>query len=217
MAPRLPASLTEVARSDLDPYDEWRDERVAGADLAARIAGHVEISACELRNVRLTGAHLERLRLIDVLLVDCELSGALLHESSFLRVELRNCRATGLVVAQAKLAHVRFVDCKLDDANFRFARAGQIVFDRCSLVGADFYDAEFTTTVFSGCNLTNAEFSKASMAGARLAGSRLEAVRGAGSLAGAIVATDQVLPLALGVFADLGIVVEQPIDQDEPG
>ena len=105
-----------------------------------------------------------------------------------------------------------FVGCKLDDTNLRFARAERLRFDDCSLVGADCYEATLTGTEFEACDLTNAEFSKATMVGARLAGSTLERVRGASSLAGAIVTTDQVLPLALGVFADLGIVVERPDD-----
>jgi len=209
--PRVRSGLPRRVRSDLVPYDECHDERLVDTDLT----GDVEIAGCELRGVRITGADLERLRLVDVVLVDCELSGATLYESSLVRVELRNCRAAGLVIAQAQLTDVVFLECKLDDANLRFVRAERVRFDDCSLVGADCYEATCAATSFSNCDLTNAEFSNATMVGVRLEGSRLDTVRGASSLAGAIVTTDQVLPLALGVFADLGIVVDRSIEDRE--
>ena len=165
-----------------------------------------------MHGVRLTGARLEHLRLVDVLVVDCELSGTLATESSLQRVEFRDCRMSGLVMSDTKLRHVRFRDCKLDEANFRFVRAEQVVFEGCSLVDADFCESVFTASAFLHCDLRNAEFSKASMKGARLAGSVLDGLRGAGYLRGVVVGTDQVLPLALGVFADLGISISDVVE-----
>jgi uncharacterized protein YjbI with pentapeptide repeats len=207
LPPRLSEPLTDARHESLDPRAEWDNERVEG-DLSGQIADHVEITACALRAVRLTGARLENLRLVDVLAVDCELSGAIVTEASLQRVEFVNCRMSGLVISDAKLRHVHFHDCKLDDSNFRFVKAEQARFDGCSLVDADFSNAAFTASAFAFCDLRTAEFSKAAMKGTRLAGSNLEGIRGASSLRGVVVGTDQVLPLALGVFADLGIVID---------
>ena len=165
-----------------------------------------------LRGVRFTGTRLEHLRLADVLAVDCELSGAIVTEATLWRVEFRSCRMSGLVISDTKLRDARFRDCKLDDANFRFAKGERVVFDGCSLVEADFSEATLAASAFSGCDLRRAVFTKASMAGTRLAGSTVDELTGAGSLRGVIVGTDQVLPLALGVFGDLGIVIR---DEDE--
>ena len=79
-------------------------------------------------------------------------------------------------------------------------------------IDADFSNAAFTSSAFTGCDLRTAEFSKASMKGTRLSGSNVEGLRGASYLRGVVVGTDQVLPLALGVFADLGIVIDDEVE-----
>jgi uncharacterized protein YjbI with pentapeptide repeats len=198
--------LTVTRRDTVLAHDEWQNERIEG-DLSAQIADHVEITGCALHGVRFTGARLELLRLVDVVAVDAELSGALITESSLQRTEFVNCRMSGLVTSDSKLRSVCFRDCKLDDANFRFVKAERVVFDGCSLVNADFSGAVFTSSAFAGCDLRTAEFSNASLKGTRFAGSTLEGLRGASSLRGAVIGTDQVLPLALGVFADMGIAI----------
>jgi uncharacterized protein YjbI with pentapeptide repeats len=205
--PRLAAALAEVAHESLQSGDEWQNERVESGDLVDADADRVEITGCALRGVRLTGSRLEHLRLIDVLAVDCELSGAILTEATLWRVEFRNCRMSGLVISDSKLRDVRFRECKLDDANFRFVKAERVELDGCSLVEADFTESTFQGSAFLACDLRRAVLTKASMRGTRLAGSNVEELIGAGALRGVIVGTDQVLPLALAVFADLGIVV----------
>lgn len=75
-------------------------------------------------------------------------------------------------------------------------------------MGADFYEAKLDGSAFQSCDLRRAQFSKASTEGARLAGSRLEGIRGAGGMSGVVIESDQVLPFALGVFADLGITID---------
>jgi uncharacterized protein YjbI with pentapeptide repeats len=208
----LVPSLRLSQPTGLSPHDEWNEECVVDADLSGCVADHVEIAACELRGVLLTGAELEQLRLVDVVARICEFSGSFAHQSSMVRVEFRNCRMSGLVVSDSRLSSVQFVDCKLDDANFRFATGDHVVFDRCSLVGADFYGATLTVSGFDSCDLTGAQFSKATVGGVRLLGSRLEGVRGAIGMSGVVIGSDQVLPLALSVFSDLGIVIEHEED-----
>lgn len=207
LEPRFAAPLTETRHAALSAHDEWRSEQVEADDLTGQHADHVEITGSVLRGVRLTGAGLEHLRLVDVLAVDCELSGAIVSESSLRRVEFRNCRMSGLVISDSKLRDVRFRECKLDDANFRFVKAERVVLDSCSLAAADFTEAAFTSSAFSGCDLRAAVFTKAAMTGTRLAGSTLDELKGASALRGVVVGTDQVLPLALGLFGDLGIVI----------
>src|SRR5690349_1002463 len=116
--PRLPSRLEPLADPELDHDAEWVGVHVTG-DLAATEAEDVEIAETRLDGVRLTGAHLDRLRMVDVVLDGCELSGALLDEARLTRVELRGCRLAGLVLTRAKLRDVRFVDCKLDEASLR--------------------------------------------------------------------------------------------------
>jgi uncharacterized protein YjbI with pentapeptide repeats len=181
---------------------------VFGADLTGQVGEHLHVTRCELHRVVLTGAHLRGLSLVDVLAVDCELSGAFLHEASLRRVELRNCRMGGVVLSQSRLNHVRFVDCKLDEANLRLVQADHVELSDCSLVDADLYEARLTKSALDRCDLRGCDFSKASVKGLRLAGSRLDGVRGGMSMGGVVITGDQVLPLALSVFGDLRIKIQ---------
>lgn len=207
-APEPPSGADVVERTVIASRDEWEDERIIDADLSGQSADHVRLDRCELQRVVLTGANLWGLSLVDVLAVDCEFSGAILHESSFLRVELRNCRMAGVVISSSMLRHVRFRDCKLNGANFRLANADHVELTGSSLVDADFYEATLRHASVLGSDLSGAEFSKASMHGARLVGSKLDGVKGATSMRGVIVGPDQVLPLGLGLLGDLGIKIE---------
>ena len=115
---------------------------------------------------------------------------------------------TGVVLAQASLGHVRFKDCKLDEANFRLMHADHVQMSGCSLMRADFYEADLTKSALDGCDLRGGDFSKASVRGLRLGGTKLDGVRGALNMGGAVVAGDQVLPLAVSLFADLDIEIQ---------
>ena len=206
--PRLASSLASSADPLLDPDEGLSGELVLGADFAGVAAPDVRIEACEFRDARLTGGEFEGSVLTDVRFVGCDLSGALFTESQWLRVEFQNCRAAGLVVAQARLRDVRFADSKTDGCNARLARAERLVFDNCSLVDADFYDATIDGGAFDDCDLRTANFASAKLDTVRFRRSNLEALRGATGLRGSAVSSEQVLPLALGLFSELGIAID---------
>jgi uncharacterized protein YjbI with pentapeptide repeats len=208
LTPEPPSDPRVGEHSGLSSNDAWEDERVTDTDLAGEVAAGVHMTRCELRRVAFTGAQLRGLSLVDVLAVDCELSGAFLHESSLLRVELRNCRMTGVEISQSALSHVRLVDCKLDEANFRMVRADHVEMTDCSLVKADLYEATLTESALEGCDLSGSDFSKASVPGLRLRRSKLDGVRGAMNMGGAVIGGDQVLPLSLSLFGELGIKIQ---------
>ena len=208
LSPELPSEPLVGEHSGICSHDAWQDERILDADLAGQIADRVRLTSCELHRVVFTGAQLRGLALVDVLAIDCELSGAFLHEASLRRVELRNCRMTGVVMSQSSLGHVRLVDCKLDGANLRHAQAEHVEMSDCSLVDADFYEAVLTKSALDGCDLRGSDFSKASVTGLRLGRSKLDGVRGAMTMGGVVVAGDQVLPLALSLFGELGIEIQ---------
>ena len=206
-APRLASDRAVVEHDELVDEDEWLNESVAGSDLARSFAEHVRIVGTELRGVTLTGANLHRCTLTDARLVECELSGAMFTESQWLRVEMVNCRMSGFVVSQSRLRHVRFVEDKLDGADFRIVNAEHVVFDQCAIPDADFYDARLQSVSFDRCDLRRVHVSGVAARELQLHGSQLEGLRGAASLRGASISFDQVLPLALGIFNELGITV----------
>ena len=82
----------------------------------------------------------------------------------------------------------------------------------CDLRNAEFVGAELTGVRFDGCDLTGADFDKARIPDARLHGSTVDGIRGAGGLIRPVIEPDQVLPFSLSLFALHGVVVDHPGD-----
>jgi hypothetical protein len=63
-------------------------------------------------------------------------------------------------------------------------------------------------TMATGLVSGRAELSRSDLTGSRLQRSSLDRIRGAGSLRGATIGSDQVLPAAVALFGALGITVQ---------
>jgi len=207
-SPRLPAELTPLPDPELIDGADWSGVEITGEVGGAMDVAYVELSESRLANVRLTGRRFEHLRLVDVVVEDCELSGVTLAGASLTRVEFRRCRLSGLVGSTLKARHVRVADCRADGATFRMTTWEAAEFRDVDLRDADFHASNLTGMRFLGCDLTGADLSKATMAGAALHGSTVENIRGADSLCGAVIGSDQVLQVGLAVLVGLGISVD---------
>jgi uncharacterized protein YjbI with pentapeptide repeats len=209
-APRLPAALTALDTVELDDETELDGVEVRGVTFAREEPTDVEITASRLVGVALTGATFERLRLVDVVLEDCELSGVSLLAARLERVELRGCRASGLVAPALVARGLRALDCRLDQAFLVDATIEGSVFGDCDLRAADLSGAKLTGSRFLRCDLSGADVRRVRAAGVSLHGSRLDQLRGADALRGAVIGSDQIVDLALSVFAALGVSVADP-------
>src|SRR5690606_29533096 len=103
---------------------------------------------------------------------------------------------------------VTFTGCRLDLASFRFCRLRHVVFDDCRLTGVDFTNTGFDNVRFSGCDLTGVRLHHATMADTRFQDCQLSDLTGVAALAGATVASTDLLPLTFSLAANLGITVE---------
>lgn len=208
--PKPPLVTEQLDRAE-DPLADdvaWSGV-TAGPDASfSGAAADCEMIGSRLQGVRLTGAVLERLRLIDVELDDCELSGVLFEDASVVRVRFTRCRLSGIVAAGLKAHDVTFVDCKLDGANFRMANWERSEWTSCDLTDADFYAAKLGGCAFLECTLTRLELSKAACRGLALHGSTLEGIRGADALGGCLIGPNQVVPLGIALVGALGIRVQ---------
>jgi uncharacterized protein YjbI with pentapeptide repeats len=155
-----------------------------------------------------TGAQLPNLRLSDALVEGADFSGAVLDEIVLSRVEFRGCRMSGVLMPQAVLRDVVFTDCKLNGANFRMLNCERVRFQSTDLRTAEFSAGHLRSTSFFDCDLTGAEFSQVTSPGARFQGSSMIDIRGAEYLRGIVIDSNQVLPLAVRVFAGLDISVD---------
>jgi uncharacterized protein YjbI with pentapeptide repeats len=201
----------EPAPTELVDGDVWSGVLATG-DYVGQSADGVELGDVVVRGGRWSGVVLDRLRCFDVVFEGADLAGLTLQEEPSLKnVVFRQCRLSGAVFAGARLRDVGFVGCKLDDANLRMLDAERVVFDDCVLVGADLHASNLVATRLSGCDLRGSDWTKASLRDVDLRGSRLEDIRGADSLRGVTIASDQVVPLAysLAVALQLKIVDEE--------
>jgi uncharacterized protein YjbI with pentapeptide repeats len=100
------------------------------------------------------------------------------------------------------------IDSKADEAWLRMSVLDRCAFADCDLTGSDWYRAKVAVTRFVGCRLDGSELSQATFDEVALHGSTLDGVRGAGSLRGLVIGSDQISDVALPLFAALSIRIE---------
>ena len=206
--PRLPDALDPVTDPVVAGDTEWDGLEVRGDLVDDGDVVRLEVVGSRLVGLRLTGRELGDLSMVDVVLEDCELSGVRITGGRLIRVELRRCRLGGMVAAGLKARDVLLEDCTASGAAFRMSTWERCELRDVDLREADFYAARLPGARFLRCDLRSADFSKAELAGAALHHSALEGIKGADSLRGVSIGTDQILPLALPLFAALGINVD---------
>jgi uncharacterized protein YjbI with pentapeptide repeats len=165
-----------------------------------------------MAQAQLIGAASSRLRATDVHIESSDLSGSDFDEAVFTRVVFHECRLSGAVFTRCSFKDVRFVGCRLNQANFAMSEGSSVLFEESDLRESDFYATTLEGTRFFDCNLSGAQFSKAKTTGVRFHGSTLTEVKGGLALAGAIIDSNQVLPVALSLLSELGIRIDDERD-----
>lgn len=213
--PRLPAELAAEPTSTLADGTDLDGVLLRDATLDHPAVADVEMSRSHVVGAVLTGATLERWRLTDVVLENCELSGVSLERASFERVELRACRLSGFVAPGLVARSLTASDCRLDGAVLSGATIERSALRDCDLRRADLSRARLTGTALLRCDLRGIDLDRARCAGLLLFGSRLDEVRSAESLRGAVIAPDQLAELAVSLVDGLGITVADPDEAAE--
>lgn len=205
--PRLAATLSPAEDVALDGGADLRDLHVTGASGGDDASG-LDVHGCRFTGVRLVGADLARSRITDTVFERCDLSAASVVDSSLLRTAFVDCRLGGTVLSGASLTDVAFDDCQLAGLELRMATSERLELSGCDLRGADFHASGLSGARLTGCDLSGADCSRAQWDGAWLHGSRLTDLRGAGSLAGVTIGSDQAVPLGLLLLGAVGITVD---------
>jgi uncharacterized protein YjbI with pentapeptide repeats len=214
-APRLGDLAGAEVRVDPDEAGEVTDARVVAID--GDELDDLELTRCVVEGVRLTARSARRLRLTDVVLRDCELSGADLQEARLSRVRIERCRAEGLDAGLLRASDVVVVDTKLTDAGLRMTGWERCSFECSDLRRVELLESTFQNVEVSVCDLTGADLTRCRLSDVRFPGSRLDELVGAPALAGATIDPAQLVPVALGLFAALGIRVGDDERGDEAG
>lgn len=160
---------------------------------------------CRLDRVDLSGARLERLRLVDCAIAAGNLANVAGRGAELTRVELSGSRLTGLSLTEAVLSDVTVRDCRVDLASFAGSGLRRVTFEECLMTGADFAEARLESVRFHGCGLGEADFRGARLTRCELRRCELGGLHGAQSLRGAALPWPEIVANAGTWAAALGI------------
>lgn len=209
-SPQLPALLSPSSIDDhpLQDDGEWWQLAFDGADASGVEADGFTVEATRLSRVDVSGGRWRKATLRGCVFGDGNLANTHAESCGLHRSSFDTMRMTGLQWTNGIVKDVTFTGCRLDLAGFRFTRLRHVVFADCRLTGVDFTNAELTSVRFTNCDLTGARLDHATMAATRFDGCLLEDVSGVEALRGAVVASQDLLPLTFSMAASLGIIVE---------
>lgn len=218
MKPKPPPSLELATAESAAVEDEATFSRLGffDLDLSGRSADGAEFAQCRFRGTDLSGARLEGARFADCLFESTNLANLRAEKSSMLRVRLSTARMTGVQWINGAVRDVTISDCRLDLSSWRFTDFSSVAFEGCNLTRADFQNADLRGARFTDCDLTGAQFSQATVTGTRFANCVLAGIGGVTSMAGAIVAQQDLAALSYTLAGALGSASRTPTGS-EPG
>jgi len=204
--PRLPKNLNAETITALGDHAEYYAVSISGGELLKQAASSVTFEQTLLRRVNFTQTRLPKLRLLDVQLDACDLTGAIWEEARLQRVSFNGCRLMGVQLLAARCEDMIFHDCTLESAIFASTNFKAARFENCSLREIVFAEADLTHVVFQHCDLTHADLRGSKLAGADLRGSIINGMQvGVLELKGAIIDPTQ----AVQVVNLIGVVVRE--------
>jgi uncharacterized protein YjbI with pentapeptide repeats len=155
----------------------------------------------------MSSQELDESSLIDVTVHEGDWSNCNLRGSALRRVEFRGVRMTGAMLAESKLRDVRFVGCRLDLANFRFAKCERVSFEDCQMVEMHLQGSSITSGAFFDCRMEGADITSCTFERTHIRGTSLEGTRGLLSLRGTSIPWPEIVELAGGLAAAVGISI----------
>lgn len=216
--PELPDPTNEILTrlDELEDGGQYLNVEISETELPDQVAERVYIDTAVFRQVAMSGAKLELLKLTDVLFDHCDLNNSKWYKANLNRVQATGSRLTGLEVADAKLSDVLIKECKCDFVQFRASVFKYCRFEACNLREADFSEADLSGVAFVNCDLRGAQMYGTRLKGADLRGSQLDDLQILPeNLRGAIVEPAQLITLGWGFAKYFGLVVNDAEDQPE--
>jgi uncharacterized protein YjbI with pentapeptide repeats len=209
--PRIPRKLEIAKISDIPEMDFLLQQVLfENEDLSNRQLTAPLFEMVHLRNSTFLQCKIVNLRMFDIHLERCDLSGANWEKGRFRRAVFSGCRMLGANLMEANFEDVIFEDCKMDSAILSLSAFHAAHFEKCSLKRSSFEGADLTGVVFDECDLSKADLRNAKLAGADFRTSTINGLQtGAQELQGAIISPLQ----AVQVVSLLGIQVK---DIDDP-
>ncbi|MGW0535837.1 pentapeptide repeat-containing protein [Streptomyces sp. NPDC003032] len=207
---RLPP-LRPFEGGELEPDGDYDGVEFSGLDLGGQDGGGALFMDCAMVRCGVGETRLTRARFVDSVLSELRGVGTDLAEASLRDVEVVDARLGGVQLHGSVLERVVVRGGKIDYLNLRKARLRDVIFEECVLVEPDFGHASLERVEFRDCVLRGVDFSGVRMKDVDLrAAGQLEIARGVGAMAGAVISPGQLIELAGGFAAEVGVRVAGP-------
>lgn len=205
--PQLPTQLEDSTVALMVQDGELEEMKLHDEDgTNCNVAG-LSLSSVMTEKVFLTGAHLSRVTVRDLVAKQTDFSSASLDNGLIVRAEFLNCRMMGVDFSQTNLHDVVFRGCKLDLANFRQTDLRRVQFVDCTLVETDFGSAKLTYVEFQSSVLDKTSFTQTVCKTVDLRTSQLLDIIGWRWLKGATIDGLQLVSSAPYLAQELGLIV----------
>jgi uncharacterized protein YjbI with pentapeptide repeats len=199
LTPNIPKDLEVLYLSDItiQREDDFTSGIVNNCVIENQDADHVAFKQVVFKNVTFKAGAFRGIDLTDVRFENCDLSNVDLSEAAMQRVEFINCKLVGTNISEATLRNVLFEDCNGRYSIFCFSDYKQVNFSRTLLSNADFHESFFLKVGFFNCTLHQTRMSGTKLKGIDLSSCELEDLDvTVPDLKGCIVAPAQVLGFA---------------------
>ena len=204
-SPRLPEQLPGLSVTTISEDAEFCRALIADGDLSNQSAQSVAFDQVGLQRVLFSQSRLPGIRLTDVHIEFCDLSGATWDKARWRRVRIDGSRLIGLQLRELQGIDVQMHECSLEGAIITASLLKSARFVKCNLRRALLEANDLCGATFRGCDLTDVDFTGSKMKGADLRGSNLEGIRvSSAQLQGIIIDPLQ----ALSIVGLLGITVK---------
>ena len=127
-----------------------------------------------LDHVSFAGTKINKLRLRDVRLIECDFSNAVGFEAT--RAEFVHCRMTGLRALGCQWRDVLVENCDLRYAQLNDSQIRSSEFKSCNMAEADLRGTDLKGAIFTDVMLCKADLSRAMLRGADLRGAEIEGI-----------------------------------------
>lgn len=204
--PVLP-DLTDGGPGDLGPRVSLLERRFADLDLVDTDLTRASFEACELNDLRLDGADLTGVHVIESRLAGWDAPALKAPRSSWRDVTLQRSRLGAVELYDAALRSVAISSCKLGFLNLRSADLQDVIISGCQVEELDLTGAKVRRLAVVDSKIATLTTTAAELVDVDLRAAELEMITEVGSLKGAWIDLHQLSLLAPLLAAHVGLEV----------
>ncbi|MBU6454085.1 MAG: pentapeptide repeat-containing protein [Cyanobacteria bacterium REEB67] len=191
---------------------DYGDFVLSRASLIGQAFSLLVIERARFENVRCNSFILNKPRLADLRLENCDLSNAQWCEGKLSRIEIVDSKMTGFRAVDSELSDCLFQNCSGELMQFHGSVFKKCLFKNCQFKTADFRFCNLEGCVFLDCDLHDVEYYDAKLSGTDFRGSYMAGLKvHPGDLQGVVLDGDQASFLGRYFANLLGVDVREDV------